>query len=132
MLDFEFKKRKIIFNASLRGKEENFLYDSGSSAYELLTNKKVWKNLKTPNSKIKIEKVKSWDKILTAYTANCKHKIQFSNQKIPLNHVTHIEGFSQVQYVMMKFSGMTGMIGNKIFLKNCLYLDCKQNKMGIE
>ena len=132
LLDFEFKKRKIIFNASLRGKEENFLYDSGSSAYELLTNKKVWKNLKTPNSKIKIEKVKSWDKILTAYTANCKHKIQFSNQKIPLNHVTHIEGFSQVQYVMMKFSGMTGMIGNKIFLKNCLYLDCKQNKMGIE
>lgn len=132
LFDFKFKKRKIIVRGILKEQEENFLFDSGTSAYELLTNKEAWKNLKLPNSKINIEKSQSWDKVLTAYTANCNQKIQFSNHEMPLNNVTYVEGFSQVQYSMMKFSGMTGMLGNKIFLNNSLYIDCTQNKMGIE
>ena len=132
LFDFKFKKRKIIIRSLLNGKEEQFLFDSGTSAYELLTNKEVWEHLKLPNSKISIEKSRSWDKVLTAYTANCNQKIQFSNHEIPLNNVTYVEGFSQVQYSMMKFSGMTGMLGNKFFLNNSLYIDCTQNKMGIE
>lgn len=132
LFDFKFKKRKIIIKGFLKGQEENFLFDSGTSAYELLTNKEVWKDLKLPNSKINIEKSQSWDKILTTFTANCNQKITFNNQKIRLNNVTYVEGFSQTQYSMMKFSGMTGMLGNKIFLNNSLYIDCTQNKMGIK
>lgn len=132
LFDFKFKKRKIIVRAFLNGKEENFLFDSGTSAYELLTTKEEWENLKLPNSKINIEKSQSWDKVLTTYTANCNQKIQFNKDEIPLNKVTYVEGFSQAQYSLMKFSGMTGMLGNKIFLNNSLYIDCMQNKMGIE
>jgi hypothetical protein len=132
LFDFKFKKRKIIVRGLLKGKEEQFLFDSGTSAYELLTDKEVWESLKLPNSKIKIEKSQSWNKVLTAYTENCNQKIQFSNHEIPLNNVTYVEGFSQAQYSMMKFSGMTGMLGNKIFLNYNLYIDCTQNKMGIE
>lgn len=132
LFGFKFKKRKIIVRGILKGQEENFLFDSGTSAYELLTNKEIWENLKIPNSKINIEKSQSWENVLTTYTANCNQKIQFSNHEIPLNNVTYVEGFSQVQYSMMKFSGMTGMLGNKIFLNNSLYIDCGQNKMGIE
>lgn len=132
LFDFNFKKRKIIFKGFLKGQEEKFLFDSGTSAYELLTNKEVWKNLKLQNSKINIEKSQSWDKVLTAYTAKCNQKIQFYNQEISLKNITYVEGFSQVQYSMMKFSGMTGMLGNKIFLNNSLYFDCTQSKMGID
>ena len=132
LTDFKFKKRKIILQGTLNTKEEDFLFDSGTSAYELLTNKEVWQDLKTPNSKITIEKSNSWENVLTTYIANCNHKILFSNKEIPLNNVTYIEGFSQTQYALMKFSGMTGMLGNKIFLNNCLYIDCTQNKMAIE
>ena len=49
-----------------------------------------------------------------------------------LNNVTYVEGYSQTQYYMMKFSGMTGMLGNRLFLNNILYIDCTQNKAGIE
>lgn len=133
LFDFKFKKRKIIFKGLLKGQHEKFLFDTGTSAYELLTNKEVWENLKSPNSKINIEKSEqSWDNVLTTYTANCKQNIQIANREIPLNNITYVEGFSQVQYSMMKFSGMTGMLGNKIFLNNNLYIDCTQNKMGIE
>lgn len=130
--DFKFKKRKIIIKGFFKGHQEKFLFDSGTSAYELLTNKKVWESLKLPDSKINIEKSESWDQVLTTFTANCNEKIQFARQEIPLNNVTYVEGFSQAQYSMMKFSGMTGMLGNKLFLNNSLYIDCTQNKMGIE
>lgn len=129
---FKFKKRKIILQGTLNAKEEDFLFDSGTSAYELLTNKEVWQDLKTPNSEITIEKSNSWEKVLTTYTAKCNQKIQFGQQEIPLNNVTYVEGFSKTQYALMKFSGMTGMLGNKIFLNHCLYIDCTQNKMTIE
>lgn len=132
LFDFEFKKRKIILEGVLKGEEERFLFDSGTSAYELLSNKEVWEDLKLPHSKIKIEKSQSWENVLTTFTANCKQKITFDKKEIPLNQVTYVEGFSQMQYALMKFSGMTGMLGNKLFLNHSLYIDCIENKMGIE
>jgi hypothetical protein len=132
LIDFKFKKRKIIIFGILKGKEEQFLFDSGTSAYELLTSKEVWGDLKLPNSKIKVEKEQSWERVLTTYTAGCNQKLKFGSQELPLRNVTHVEGFSQAQYSMMKFSGMTGMLGNKIFLNSSLYIDCAQGKIRIE
>jgi hypothetical protein len=132
LFDFKFKKRKIIVQGVLNKNEEKFLFDSGTSAYELLTSKEEWKKLKLPNSKINMEKSQSWDNVLTTYTAHCNQKIQFGTHEIPLHEVTYVEGVSQMQYAMMKFSGMTGMLGNKIFLNNSLYIDCTENKMGID
>ena len=130
-LDFKFKKRKIIISGILNGKEEEFLYDSGTSAYELLTNKNVWQKLKLTNSKPVVEKAQSWERILTSYTAKSNQTIKFKNKELILSEVTYVEGISQSQYMLMKFSGMTGMLGNKIFLKNSLYIDCKEEKISI-
>lgn len=132
ILDFKFKKRKIILEGFLNGKKEKFLYDSGTSAYEFLTNKEIWEVLKSPNSKVIIRKEQSWKNVLTSYTTKSKNFIFFSDSKVPVNEITYVEGFSKSQYLMMKFSGMTGMLGNKIFMKNSIYIDCTQNKIGIQ
>ena len=130
--DFDFKKRKIILKGVLKDAEEKFLFDSGTSAFELLVNKEVWQDLKLDSSKIKTEKSQSWENVLTTYTANCKQEIKFNGLDIPLNNVTYVEGFSKTQYLLMKFSGMTGMLGNKIFLNNSIYIDCTSNKIAIQ
>lgn len=131
LIDFTFKKRKIMIRGILKGKEEQFLYDSGTSAYELLTHKEQWAELKLPQSKIIVEKAQSRPDILTSYTAKSNMTIRFKDKKIPLTEVTYVEGFSQSQYMLMKFSGMTGMLGNKFFLQNCIYIDCPSEKLGI-
>lgn len=131
LFDFKFRKRKLIISGTLKGEERKFLYDSGTSAYELLTYKEEWKTLKSPNSKIKIEKSQSWNNILTTYTTDCKENIQFKYKSIPVKQVTYVEGFSTAQFSMMKFSGMTGMLGNKIFLNNRIFIDCVDKKIGI-
>ncbi|MCD0456926.1 hypothetical protein LPB85_15870 [Chryseobacterium sp. LC2016-27] len=130
-LDLKFKKRKIIIFGILDGKEEQFLYDSGTSAYELLTNKENWEKLKSANSKPVVEKARSWERILTSYTSRSNHIIKFRNKELLLSEVTYVEGFSKTQYMLMKFSGMTGMLGNKIFLNNSIYIDCKEDKISI-
>ncbi|MCD9854637.1 hypothetical protein LUD75_07955 [Epilithonimonas sp. JDS] len=132
LVDFKFKKRKIIIPGVLKGEERKFLYDSGTSAYEFLTYKEEWQNLKSKSSKVKIEKSRSWNNILTTYTANCHQNIRFKNQEIPVEEITYVEGFSNAQFSLMKFSGMTGMLGNKIFLKNSIFIDCKDFKIGID
>jgi len=133
LFDFQFKKRKIIIAGLLNGNPEKFLFDSGTSAYELLTDKAIWEKLKRPDSEVTVEKSEqSWDKILTTYTANCNQNILLGDKPLQLAQVTYVAGFSQMQYAMMKFSGMTGMLGNKIFLGHCLYIDGAANKMGID
>ena len=131
MFDFKFKKRRIIINGILKGEERKFLYDSGTSGYEFLTFKEEWQTLKSSNSKIKIEKSRSWNNILTTYTADCKENINFKYNEIPVNHITYVEGFSTAQFSMMKFSGMSGMLGNRIFLNNAIFIDCTAGKMAI-
>lgn len=129
--DFKFKKRKIVIPGILNGENRKFLYDSGTSAYEFLTYKEEWETLKNRESKIKIEKSKSWNNILTTYTAHCEENISFHDKKIPVNEITYVEGFSNAQFSLMKFSGMSGMLGNKILLKNSLFIDCTDRKFGI-
>ncbi|MFT3920460.1 hypothetical protein [Cloacibacterium sp.] len=129
--DFKFKKRKIIIPGVLDGKDEKFLYDSGASAFELLTTKEIWEKSKLKNSKIKIEKEKSWDNILTTYTAETDKNIEFQHTKIPLHEITYVDGYSKSQYYLMKYSGMSGMLGNKIFLQKQVYIDAKNLKMAI-
>ena len=129
--DFKFKKRKIVIPGILKGENRKFLYDSGTSAYEFLTYKEEWETLKNRDSRIKIEKSKSWNDILTTYTARCEQNIKFKNKEIQLREVTYVEGFSNAQFSLMKFSGMSGMLGNKVFLDNIIFIDGKAFKMGI-
>lgn len=131
LFDFKFKKRRIIIYGNLKGEERKFLYDSGTSAFELLTYKEEWQTLKSPNSRLKIEKSQSWNNVLITYTADCKENIGFKNNKIPVNQITYVEGFSTAQFSMMKFSGMMGMLGNKIFLNNCIFIDGANQKIAI-
>lgn len=131
-IDFEFKKRKILITAKVENQNLKLLYDSGTSGYEFITTKEVWKKYKIENSKIKTEKGNSWGNTLSVFTASAKKKILFGNLELNLSEVTYIEGTSELQKFLMKRSGMQGMIGNKLFLNHKLILDCKNQKFRLE
>ena len=131
LVTFQFKKRKILIPAKINGKSYNLLYDTGTSAFELITSKKIWNELSKKNEEIKIDKGNSWGNVLKTYTTKSDKYIRFENTKIDLNEVTYIEGTTFIQNSLMKLSGMGGMIGNKIFINKVLILDCKNQKIGI-
>lgn len=129
---FDFKKRKILLPAKINGKDLKLLYDSGTSGYDLITDHSEWDKYRLKNERIKTEKGNSWGNTLTVNTAPAKQKIEIGNKNLNLTEVTYIEGTSKVQNLLMKLSGMQGMIGNKLFLDHQIIIDCKNEKFKVE
>ncbi|MCR4033641.1 MULTISPECIES: hypothetical protein [Flavobacterium] len=131
-LNFEFKKRKILITAKVDHENIKLLYDSGTSGYELITQKEIWRKYKNPNSPIKTEKGNSWGNTLDVFSASANKQMLLGNSALQISEVTYIEGTSELQKFLMKRSGMQGMIGNKLFLNHKLILDCKNEKFKLE
>ncbi|KFE97593.1 hypothetical protein [Chryseobacterium luteum] len=129
---FEFKKRKILLPSEVENQKLKLLYDSGTSGYELITNKEEWEKYRTSNGNIKKEKGNSWGNILTVISAPADRTIRIGSRGLKLSEVTYIEGTSKMQNLLMKSSGMQGMTGNKLFLNHKLILDCKNKKFKVE
>jgi len=128
---FEFKKRRILIPAVIGNENLKLMYDSGTSGYELIMNKDKWEKYRK-GGEVKIDKGNSWEKILTVMTAASHQKIRFGSKTLQLSEVTYIEGTSKAQNFLMKFSGMQGMIGNKLFLNRKMILDCRNQMYKIE
>lgn len=129
---FEFKKRKILIPGTIGDQKLKLLYDSGTSGYEFLTNKEEWQKYRLPNGSIKKEKGNSWGNVLTVISAPADQTVKTGNSELQLSEVTYVEGTSQMQNLLMKTSGMQGMIGNKLFLNHTLIIDCKNEKFKVK
>jgi len=129
--DFSFDSRRILLPARINGKETDLLFDSGASTYELLTDKATWKDFAQAGQTQDTARVPSWGKILTAYTTTTNATASFGAVALPLKRVTYIEGMGFMNTTLMRFSGMGGMTGNKLFLGHTLLLDMKRLKFAV-
>lgn len=129
---FKFEKRRILFPVKIGNKNLKLLYDSGTSGYQLIIGHNEWEKYRLKNEKTKIEKGNSWGNTLTIISAPAKEKMEIGNAVLNLSEVTYIEGTSGLQNLLMKFSGMQGMIGNKLFLNRTLTIDCKNEKYKVD
>ncbi len=129
---FEFKQRRILIPARIGNENVKIIYDSGASGYQLITSKEIWETYRIPAGKIRSEKVNSWGDTLSIVSAPADKEMHFGDSKLRLSEVTYVEGTSALNIAMMKRSGMQGMIGNKLFLKNKVILDCKNGRFKVE
>ncbi|WP_066829285.1 hypothetical protein [Rufibacter ruber] len=129
--DFTFDSRRILLPSRINGEETDLLFDTGSSTYELLTNKSTWEEFAQPGQTIDTARVNSWGKTLTAYTTTTKATARFGAVQLPLKKATYMEGMGFMNSMLMRFSGLGGMTGNKLFLGHTLLLDMKQQKFAV-
>jgi len=131
LTDFIYSNRSILFPAKIKGKETMLYFDTGSSMFELLTDKETCNQLSKPNAELIRYPVKSWNKFLTANTLASNHNIALAGITIPLRSSTYIEGISEAQIQQMSKMGIGGMTGNKLFLNYILVIDTKSKKFGL-
>jgi hypothetical protein len=131
LTDLIYANGSIILPALIKGKKTLLFFDSGSSAFELLTNKETAAMLAQPGVMPATYPVTSWGKILTAVSYTSSDSIEIAAVKMPLNRVTYIEGASEAQVNRMMKMGIGGMTGNKLFLHSILVLDIKNKRFGI-
>ncbi|WP_210490165.1 hypothetical protein [Rufibacter aurantiacus] len=128
---FTFDSRRILLPSRINGDETELLFDSGSSTYELLTDKATFESFAQPGQTQDAAQVNSWGKTLTAYTTTTNATVAFGPVQLPLRKATYLEGMSFMNTILMRFSGMGGMTGNKLFLGHTLLLDLKQMRFAV-
>lgn len=131
MIDFLFARRAILLPAHLNGKKLMLYFDTGSSAFELLTSKETSLALAAPGAVATQYPVRSWDRTLIANTLATNDSISIAQQKIPLVATTYMENVSEGMINQMLKMGIGGMTGNKLFLDYILVLDTKNKKFGL-
>ena len=127
----KFESRRVMVQASVRGQPEQLVLDSGSSAFALLTARPVWQQLAQPQAPVVTAPSNSWGTKLTSYTTATAAQLQFGTAQVPLRTVTYIEGMSWPQATLMRFSGLTGMLGNEPFADRTVILDVAGRRFGV-
>ena len=126
-----FKERRILLTVSLQGQHQELLFDSGSSAFALLTSQSSWQQMAGSAAVAQSVAVNSWGKTLTAHTVATAAAMQFGAATVPLGTVTYIDGMSFLQSTLTRFSGMGGMLGNAPFSQQAIVLDVKNRQFGV-
>lgn len=126
-----YEGRRVILTAQVLGKEEKLLFDSGSSAFSLITSQAIWQNMARPQAPVQTGASNSMGRKLTTYTTATAEAMQINSATLPLGTVTYIEGTSLMQNTLMRFSGMGGMLGNKAFEQHTIVLDMSGGRFGL-
>jgi hypothetical protein len=126
-----FDERRVVLGATINKQETKLLFDSGTSAFELLTDKATWSSLAKKNAPVRQYGVNSWGNTLQVHSVASEQEIAFGDTVVPLNHVHYIEGTTFVQQTLMRFTGMGGMVGNQLFLDKVIVLDTRNHRFGM-
>jgi hypothetical protein len=132
LTDFMFMMRRVLLPVTLLGKKTILYFDSGSSAFTLLTNQATCRQLAIDSTAKPVQyPVSSWNKTMMANTIATRDSIMVAGHSIPLQEATWIEGVSAAQVNQMMKMGMGGMTGNKLFLHYTLVLDTRNKRFGL-
>jgi hypothetical protein len=122
---------RILLPASIRGKKQVLYFDTGSSAFCLMTDKATSEMLAAPGGSATAFKVNSWGKPLSAFTVPTNDSIIIASNALPLRETTYVEGVSESVVSQMMKMGISGLTGNKLFVNSMLLLDLKNKRFGL-
>lgn len=113
----------------INNRTTEFLFDTGSSMFDLITTQKIVKQLRVPKSTREEIPISSWGKIITAISFDLNSKVVSHHPLMNLNKVTYFDerGYSR----QLKGAKIDGIIGNHPFLETQLLIDLKNNRIGI-
>ena len=129
--ELDYSNRRVLVRAGLQHENKKFMFDSGSSAFSLLTNQDTWHELAAPHARPVVSGVNSWGKTLTSHTVASAAVLQIDALPVPLRTVTYLQGVSFWQQLLMQLSGMGGMLGNEPFVHHTVLLDARNGRFGL-
>ncbi len=130
MQSMSLTKGRPIIQLNIQGENHTFLFDTGSSMFDIWTSKQLWEKWREQKSEINAFPISSWGKINNAYRADIS-EIPANNlfgQNIEFVWYNSKKSFENT----FKNAGVSGVIGNRPFLKHKLLLDFKNKLIGLK
>lgn len=128
---FDFNGRKIVMPVTIDGASENLIYDSGCSAFGLLTSGYHYDQYSDPNEpEISYNGNRHGDPI-PIHHRTCDLVATFGDTELPLKRISYVNLYTPVQALVGRFSsfaGFIGVLGNEPLTESTLILDAKVNE----
>lgn len=125
---FAFEGRRFMLPTQIAGKELELFYDSGSSAFGLITSKKRFDDYTDKNE----EEVKydgnRLDESLTIHHKSSNEIMEIGHATLPLKRISYVDIYADYQRFMTPFTRIGGWLGNKPFTESTLILDTKKEE----
>ncbi|MCC3157026.1 hypothetical protein LJ737_07240 [Hymenobacter sp. 15J16-1T3B] len=127
----ELKSRRVMLSATVPGQSGPLMFDSGSSAFALLTSQSRWQELRRPAAPVRTTSVNSWGKTLTTHTAPTAAALRLGATELSLGTVSYMTGMNLMQQLLTRVSGLAGMLGNEPFAGRTIILDAPGGRFGV-
>lgn len=132
LFDFVYVYGRILLPAVIGEKKTMLFFDTGCSAFSLLTDKPTAMELATPGGKPVVHKSQSWGRQLTISTLPSAANATVAEQSLPLQQVSYVEqGVNSAQAEQMRRMGIQGVTGNLLFTGSVLLIDTRAKQFGV-
>lgn len=123
---------RILFPVQIKGKQTMLFFDTGSSAFGLLTDKPTAESLSLPGMAPVVHHVNSWGKQLSVFTLPSADSVAAASKNLPLRQVSYVEaGINSTQAEQMRRMGVGGVTGNALFTRSVLFVDTKKKLFAV-
>lgn len=128
---FDFKGRRFMLPAKIDGEELELFYDSGSSAFGLITSKNRYDSYTNKNFKEIKYNANKWGDALPIYHKDTDRLLEIGGANLGLKRVSYVDMYANYQKLMTPFTRIGGWLGNKPFTESTLILDTKKQEFVI-
>lgn len=112
----------------VQGKQLEFFYDSGCSAFGLLTSKNRYDNYSNEADKEIRYAANSFGTSIPVYHKTSSEPIEIGNATLSMRRVSYVDWHDRLQGFFSRFTKIGGWLGNKPFVDEVLILDTKMEE----
>lgn len=129
---FHYYQNRIMIPSKIKGEEKILMYDSGTSAFDFVTDQNTWEKMRNPEAEVKVVSANSWGNPIKIHLTQSSEKIEIGGKQVQLEQLAYITGIDPKKEEAVRKSGLQGMIGNHIFLNQIVYFNFKEKKFSLE
>lgn len=120
---FDFSGRRIMLPVGIDGKYYELLYDSGCSAFGLITTKNRFNRYADPDAETVSYDAKSWESKIAINSKTSSQLFTIGGTKLNLKRVSYVDMYTALQPLVTPFTRIGGWLGNQPFNESQLILD---------
>ncbi|WP_298899787.1 hypothetical protein [uncultured Psychroserpens sp.] len=128
---FDFTGRCIMLPVTIDHKDYEFFYDSGCSAFGLITIKNRFDSYSDESTEAIVYNAKSWKSGLPITSRKSNQKFAIDNTELSLKRVSYVDMYTAIQPLATLFTRIGGWLGNQPFNESTLILDTKAEEFTI-
>ena len=128
---FNFSGRRIMLPVSLDNKNYEFLYDSGCSAFGLITIKSRFDKYTNESTKQVDYDAKSWESSIPIRSKVTDKLFSIGSANLKLKRVSYVDMYTITQPLITPFTRIGGWLGNQPFTESTLIIDTKTEEFII-